>query len=67
MTVLYTPEQVAEKFGFKSTVTIFRLYDDGALPGVLLRRGSRKRVVRFREEDLEKFLNARASKQAASK
>lgn len=55
---LFTPSEAAEKLKVK-TVTVVRMFDDGVLPGIILRRGARKRVIRFREESIEKFLNSR--------
>jgi excisionase family DNA binding protein len=55
---LYTASEVAAKLKVK-TVTVIRLFDSGALPGVVVRQGARKRVLRFREEALEEFLTSR--------
>lgn len=35
------------------------MFDAGVLPGVILRQGIRKRIIRFREEAVEKFLTTR--------
>lgn len=58
---LYTPSEIADQLKLKPC-TILRLFDDGALSGIVVRQGARKRVVRFREEDLEKFLTTRAKR-----
>ncbi|MSQ47307.1 MAG: DNA-binding protein [Deltaproteobacteria bacterium] len=55
---LYTPSEVAGKLKVKS-VTVLRMFDAGVLPGVILRQGIRKRIIRFREEAVEKFLTTR--------
>ena len=55
---LRTPKEAAEKLNVAS-VTVLRLFDSGALPGVVIRQGARKRVVRFREETLERFIASR--------
>jgi excisionase family DNA binding protein len=55
---LYTPSEVAGKLRVKS-VTVLRMFDAGVLPGIILRQGVRKRIIRFREEAVEKFITAR--------
>ena len=57
MTIL-TPTEAAEKLKVKP-ITIIRLFDAGILPGVVLRQGARKRVIRFREESIDKLLTSR--------
>jgi len=57
VTVL-TPTEAAEKLKLKP-VTVIRLFDAGILPGIILRQGARKRVIRFREESIEKLLTSR--------
>ncbi len=52
---LRTPKQAAQRLNI-ATVTVLRLFDAGALPGVVIRAGARKRIIRFREEALEKFM-----------
>jgi len=54
---LYTPSEAAEKLNVKP-VTVLRLFDAGALPGVILRQGARKRIIRFRPEAVEKFITS---------
>jgi excisionase family DNA binding protein len=51
---LLTPRAVAERAGFKSEVTILRLFRRGVLPGYKLG----PRVVRFAETDVEAWLAA---------
>jgi len=58
---LYTPTETAEKLKVKP-VTVLRLFDSGALPGVVLKQGARKRIIRFREEAVEKFISSREQK-----
>ena len=60
---LFTASEIADKLKVKS-VTVLRLFDAGALSGVVLRKGIRKRIIRFREEDVERFSNTRTSKTA---
>jgi excisionase family DNA binding protein len=55
---LFTPSEAAEKLKVK-TSTVIRMFDAGALPGIILRQGERKRVIRFRDEALEKFITSR--------
>ena len=57
MTIL-TPTETANKLKVKP-VTVIRMFDDGILPGFILRQGARKRVIRFREEAIDKFLASR--------
>jgi len=52
---LLTPKQVAELFGVAIT-TIHRMAYQGQLPHVVLRRGKRKAIIRFKQDSLEKFL-----------
>lgn len=56
--ILFTTSEAAEKLRVKP-VTIIRLFDAGVLPGLVLRGGARRRIIRFREEALEKFLASR--------
>jgi len=55
---LLTAKAVGEVLGI-APVTVLRLYDSGALQGIVLRQGTRKRIIRFREETLQKFLASR--------
>ena len=55
---LLTPKAVSEVLGV-APITVLRLHDAGALAGVVIRQGARKRVIRFREETLQKFIAAR--------
>jgi len=58
---LYTPSEAADKLKVKS-ITVLRMFDDGVLPGIILRQGQRKRIIRFREEAVEKFITSREQK-----
>lgn len=58
---LYTASEIADKLKIKP-ITVMRLFDDGALSGIIIRQGIRKRVIRFREEDIAKFLTTRAKR-----
>ncbi|MGH7965486.1 MAG: helix-turn-helix domain-containing protein [Candidatus Binatia bacterium] len=55
---LCTPSEVAEKLKIKP-VTVLRMFDAGALPGIIVRQGARKRVIRFRPEAVERFITSR--------
>jgi len=55
---LFTPTEAAEKLKVKS-ITVLRMFDAGILPGIILRQGERKRIIRFREEAIEKFIISR--------
>lgn len=55
---LLTPTEIADRLKVKP-ITVIRLFDAGMLPGIVLRQGARKRVIRFREEAIEKFLTTR--------
>jgi len=57
VTVL-TPTEAAEKLKLKP-ITVIRFFDAGILPGIVLRQGLRKRVIRFREDAIDKFLTTR--------
>lgn len=37
-------------------ITIFRLFNAGRLPGIILREGARRRTIRFSEDVLEQFI-----------
>ncbi len=58
MDTLLTPKEIGARLGV-SEVTIFRLYDSGALNGVVVRAGKRKRTIRFRPEAVEQFIASR--------
>ena len=62
---LYTPTEVAERLNIKP-ITVIRLFDAGALQGVVIRAGAKKRTIRFRPETVEKFIVAREQKQGRS-
>lgn len=55
---LRTVKQAGERLGV-SDITILRLFDAGALEGVVIHAGKRKRLIRFRDESIEKFISAR--------
>lgn len=55
---LQTAKETGARLGV-SEVTVLRLYDSGALPGVVIRSGARKRTIRFRPEAVEKFITSR--------
>ena len=55
---LLTPTDIADRLKVKP-VTVLRMFDAGILPGIVLRQGVRKRVIRFREEAIEKFISSR--------
>lgn len=55
---LRTPKETADRLNV-APVTVLRLFDAGVLPGVVIRTGARKRIIRFREEALEKFIISR--------
>lgn len=63
MIALLTPKEIGIRLGV-SEVTIFRLYDSGALDGVVVRAGKRKRTIRFRPEAVEQFIAAREKRPA---
>jgi len=52
---LLTPEDLAEMLRV-SRATVSRMCAAGSLPCVVLRAGKRKRIVRFREADIEQFI-----------
>jgi excisionase family DNA binding protein len=58
---LRTPKEAADRLNV-APVTVLRLFDAGVLPGVVIRAGARKRIIRFREESLEKFITSREQK-----
>ncbi len=55
---LLTPKATGEALGV-SPITVLRLHDSGALPGVVVKQGARKRTVRFREEAVQRFISNR--------
>lgn len=61
MTIL-TPTEAAEKLKLKP-ITVIRFFDAGILPGIVIRAGIRKRVIRFSEEALEKFITSREKRE----
>jgi hypothetical protein len=57
---LQTPKETGVRLGV-SEVTAIRLYDLGELEGIIVRRGNRKRTIRFSEEAIKKFIAAKAA------
>jgi len=55
---LRTAKEAGARLGV-SGVTVLRLFDSGALAGVVIRSGERKRTIRFRDEAIEKFITSR--------
>jgi len=55
---LLTPKAVGEQLGL-SALSVIRLADSGVLPVVEVRRGERRRVLRFRPESVERFIVSR--------
>jgi excisionase family DNA binding protein len=58
MSGIFTAQEAAVLLRVRP-VTIRRLFNSGALPGVILKQGARRRIVRFREEAIEAFLTER--------
>jgi excisionase family DNA binding protein len=56
---LLTQKNVADFFGV-SQATISRMASNGDLPHIVLRSGKRKRVIRFRAEEVEQWLSQRS-------
>ncbi len=61
---LLTPKQVADMFQL-SIATLSRMAGAGQIPHIVLRKGRRKRVIRFRTEEIEAWLHARTHGGAA--
>ena len=59
MITLYTPRQVAESLQVSES-TVLRMFYAGNLPGIILRSGKRKKIVRFNPTHIEKWLQKRA-------
>jgi excisionase family DNA binding protein len=60
---LLSAKDVAQRLGV-SPVTVLRLADAGSLPAVEVAKRERKRILRFRPETVEKFINSREQKAA---
>ena len=58
---LLTPENVAQQLAV-SRSTVLRMIDDGALPAICLRSGPRKKVLRVRQEQLDRWLLSKERK-----
>ncbi len=52
---LLNPEKVSDVLGV-SRSTVVRMIEDGSLPSITLRTGKRKKIVRVREDRLERLL-----------
>ena len=61
MVNLLTPKDVAARLGV-SALTVIRLANSGALPAVEVVKRERRRILRFRTEVVEKFINSREQK-----
>jgi excisionase family DNA binding protein len=55
---LLTAKEVAERLSV-SAPTVMRLADAKALPAVIIASRQRKRILRFREESVDKFIAQR--------
>jgi hypothetical protein len=58
---ILTIKQTAEKLNI-SDVTVIRLFDAGILDGFVVHAGKRKRLIRFREASIERFIASREQK-----
>ncbi len=59
-------KEVAKELGIDRS-TVRRMILSGELPGFILRAGPRKKILRMRPEQLEKWIVAKEREQAASK
>ena len=55
---LLTTAEVARMLGL-STITVYRQAKMGLLPHVVVIKGERRDVIRFRYEDIEAYINER--------
>jgi predicted DNA-binding transcriptional regulator AlpA len=55
---LLTSSEVAARWGVHKA-TVFRLYHDGLLPGILLSRTAKRVTIRFRLKTIEEWENRR--------
>jgi excisionase family DNA binding protein len=55
---LLTAKEVKQQLSL-SGPTLYRLADAGILPAVEIRRGKRKRLLRWRPEVVERFISSR--------
>ncbi len=53
---LLTPLEVAEIFSVDNS-TVLKWFHLGKIPGVILNRGQRRTCVRFRAEDIQRFIS----------
>ena len=63
---LLRPQAIAKILDV-SRSSILRMIKDGSLPAVILRSGKRKKILRIREEDLEKWITIQMRQQSANK
>jgi excisionase family DNA binding protein len=61
MQPLHTVEQTSQILGV-SKPTIYRLVAQGVLPAVIIARRARKKIIRFRQEAIEKFIRERETR-----
>ena len=59
MNRLQTPKQISELLSVSES-TVTRMAYEGDLPYILLRRGKRKKTIRFDPAKVEKWLGKRA-------
>lgn len=57
---LLTAKEVAQRLNV-SPLTVFRLADSGSLPMVEVAKREKRRILRFRPEDLDKFITSNTS------
>jgi excisionase family DNA binding protein len=55
---LFTPHEAAVQLKVKAN-TVIKMFDNGELPGVILRQGLRKRILRFSDDALRQFIAAK--------
>ena len=55
---LLTPLEVSEMLGVDDS-TVLKWFHLGKIPGVILNRGQRRTCVRFRAEDIQRFISQR--------
>jgi excisionase family DNA binding protein len=57
---LLSTKRVAQRLG-AGLSTVYALTRSGELPAVIVTRGKRKRMIRFKPETVEKFITSRES------
>lgn len=55
---LLSPKETALRLGV-SEVTVIRLFNAGTLSGVVLAQSERRRIIRFRPDAVERFIQNR--------